>query len=169
MSGLEGSKTLKNLENAYTGEAETSRRYLAFARKAEQEGYPQVARLFRAAASAETVHACAHLRAMEGIRSTRENLEAAAGGETYEVESMYPPMVEEAKEEGLEQATRSLFNALLVEKIHATLFTSALEKLGRNEETDYWVCQVCGNTVEGEPAGDCPICSAKKSAFEKIG
>jgi rubrerythrin len=162
------SKTEKNLADAFAGESQANRKYLAFAKKAEEEGYGQVARLFRATALAETVHAHNHLRALGGIRSTAENLKEAIGGETYEFESMYPPMIEDARAEGNNGAIQSFYYANAVEKIHAELYRKAAEDLGKNEEMDYYVCQVCGNTVEGEPPDECPICKAKKEAFEKV-
>ena len=162
------SKTEKNLQEAFSGESQANRKYLAFAKKAEEEGYPQVAKLFRAAAEAETIHAHNHLRELGGIKSTRENLEEAINGESYEFQSMYPKMIEDAKAEGNEGALRSFNFANEVEKVHAELYKKALESLGKNEDVDYYVCQVCGNTVEGEAPDTCPICGAKKEAFKKI-
>jgi rubrerythrin len=160
--------TLDNLKEAFAGESQANRKYLAFAKKADEEGYAQVARLFRAAADAETVHAHAHLRVMGGIGSTEENLRQAIEGETEEFRSMYPRMMEEAKAEGDDAAYLSFANANAVEEIHAGLYRKALENLGRNEEVDYYVCQVCGNTVEGEAPDKCPICGAPKKMFNKI-
>jgi len=162
------SKTEKNLQDAFAGESQANRKYLAFAKKAEAEGYKQVAKLFRAAAEAETVHAFNHLRELGGIKSTKENLEAAIGGETYEFQSMYPQMIEDANAEGKKASMRSFHLANEVEKIHAALYKKALEKLGKNPEVDYYVCQVCGNTVEGEPPDKCPICSALKKMFKRV-
>jgi len=162
------SKSEKNLKEAFAGESQANRKYLAFAKKAEAEGFKQVARLFRAAAEAETVHAHNHLRELGGIKSTKENLEAAIGGETFEFESMYPKMIEEAKAEANMLAERTFVYANEVEKIHADLYKKALENLGNNVETDYYVCQVCGNTVEGAAPDECPVCKAKKQAFRKI-
>ncbi len=160
--------TDKNLLEAFAGESQANRKYLAFAKKAEEEGYRQIAKLFRAAAEAETVHALNHLRELGGIKSTRENLEAAISGESYEFQKMYPEFIEDAKKEGKESALRSFNFANEVEKIHAQLYRKALENLGRNPDVDYYVCQVCGNTVEGTPPDECPICGAKKEAFKKI-
>ena len=162
------SKTEKNLEEAFAGESQANRKYLAFAKKADDEGFKEVAKLFRAAAEAETIHAHNHLRELKGIKSTKENLQEAVGGETHEFKSMYPGMIEEAKAEGNQGAVRSFQFANDVEKIHADLYQKALENLGKNEETDYWVCKVCGNTVEGEPPDECPVCKAKKMAFYKV-
>lgn len=160
--------TEKNLQDAFAGESQANRKYLAFARKANKEGYSQVAKLFRAAAEAETVHAHSHLRALKGVGSTEENLKAAIGGETFEFESMYPPMIEAAEAEGAKAAVMSFKYANEVEKVHASLFTRAADALGKNVETDYYVCNVCGHTVEGEPPDKCPICSSAKKSFNKI-
>ncbi len=160
--------TMDNLKEAFAGESQANRKYLAFAKKADEEGYVQVAKLFRAAADAETVHAHAHLRVMKGIGSTDENLKQAIGGETEEFKAMYPRMMEEAKKEGEDAAHMSFANANAVEEIHAGLYQKALDNLGKNKETDYYVCQVCGNTVEGEAPDKCPICGAPKKMFRKI-
>ena len=162
------SKTLENLKEAFAGESQANRRYLAFAKKADEEGYAQAARLFRAAAEAETVHAHAHLRAMKGVKSTKENIQEAIDGETFEFTQMYPGMLEEAKEEGNKQAVMSFDNANQVEEIHAALYKKALENLGNNEEAVYYVCQVCGNTVEEEPPAKCPICHSPQKLFKKV-
>jgi len=162
------SRTEKDLQDAFAGESQANRKYLAFAKKADTEGYKQVAKLFRATADAETVHALNHLRELGGIKRTKENLEAAIGGETYEFQSMYPKMIEDAKSEGNKRAETSFNYANAVEKIHADLYKKALENLGNNPEVDYYVCQVCGNTVEGDPPDKCPICGALKRMFKKI-
>lgn len=162
------SKTEKNLQVAFAGESQANRRYLAFAKKADAEGYKQIAKLFRAAAEAETVHAHNHLRELGGIKSTKENLEEAINGETYEFMKMYPQMIEDAKAEGKKAALKSFSFANEVEKIHACLYKKALEILGKNPEVDYYVCQVCSNTVEGEPPDKCPICGALKKMFKKV-
>jgi len=162
------SKTEKNLQDAFAGESQANRKYLAFAKKAEEDGYKQIAKLFRAAAEAETVHAINHLRAFDGIKSTKENLGTAIGGETYEFQIMYPQMIEDAKAEGNKRAEMTFNYANAVEKIHAELYKKALENLGKNPEVDYYVCQVCGNTVEGEPPDKCPICGALKKMFKRV-
>ncbi len=162
------SKTEKNLKEAFAGESQANRKYLAFAKKAEQEGYRQVAKLFRAAADAETVHAHNHLKELGGIRSTKENLEEAITGETHEFKNMYPQMIEEANTEGVKGAVRSFAYANDVEKVHAALYQKALDSLGKNPEADIYVCQVCGYTVEGEAPDECPVCKAKKQSFKKI-
>ncbi|UCE82489.1 MAG: rubrerythrin family protein [Deltaproteobacteria bacterium] len=162
------SKTEQNLRDAFAGESQANRKYLAFAEKAEKEGYPQVAKLFRAAGAAETVHAHAHLRALGEIGSTAENLNVAVAGETHEFKSMYPEMIEVAKEEGNKKAERSFVFANEVEKVHADLYQQALDNLDSLEEADYYVCSVCGMTVENEPPDTCPVCGAKASAFFKV-
>jgi rubrerythrin len=162
------SKTEQNLREAFAGESQANRKYLAFAKKAEKDGYRQVAKLFRAAAEAETVHAHAHLRALGEIGSTLENLKVAVAGETHEFKSMYPDMIKEAKEEGKKAAERSFTFANEVEKIHAQLYQKAIDNLDSLEDTDYYVCSVCGMTVENEPPDTCPVCGAKASAFFKV-
>jgi rubrerythrin len=162
------SKSEKNLQDAFAGESQANRKYLAFAKKADQEGYKQVAKLFRAAAEAETVHAHNHLRTLGGIKSTKENLEEAISGESYEFQKMYPQMIEDAKAEDKKGALQSFNYANEVEKIHAELYKKAITNLGKNPEVDYYVCQVCGNTVEGEPPEKCPICNSPKKMFKKI-
>lgn len=161
-------KTKINLMEAFAGESQANRKYLAFAKKAEDEGFKQIAKLFRAAADAETVHALNHLRELGEIKSTKENLQAAIGGETHEFENMYPQMIKDAEKEGMKGALRSFNYANEVEKIHAALYKKALDNLGKNEVVDYYVCQVCGNTVEGEAPDKCPICGAPKKNFKKI-
>lgn len=160
--------TMDDLKAAFAGESQANRTYLGFAKKADQEGYPQVARLFRAAADAETVHALAHLRVMGGVRDTADNLKEAIGGETHEFTSMYPAMIEGAEKEGNEAAVETFDNANQVEKIHAGLYQKALDNLGDNEETVYFVCQYCGNTVENEAPERCPICGRPQKMFKKI-
>ena len=159
---------IDNLKDAFAGESMANRKYLAFAKKADEEGLKQVAKLFRAAAAAETVHAHNHLGIMDGIKTTEENLKEAISGETFEFKEMYPGYIDEAKEEGNKKAVWSFTIANKVEEIHAELYQKALEELGSNKETDYYVCQVCGNTVEDEAPDKCPICGAPKSKFEKI-
>ena len=169
MAELKGSKTEKNLLEAFAGESQANRRYLAFGKQADKEGYTQVAKLFRAAADAETVHAHAHLRALGGVRSTAENLKEAISGETHEFKEMYPSMIDDAKEEGNKAAERTFTYANEVEKVHATLYQKALDNLEALEEKDYYVCSVCGYTCENEPPDKCPVCGAKSSAFFKTG
>lgn len=163
------SKTEEALKEAFAGESQANRKYLAFAAKADQEGFAQAAKLFRAAAEAETVHAHAHLRAMKGIRSTKENLQEAIAGETHEFKSMYPAMIEAAKAEGHKEAERSFNFANEVEKIHAALYQKALDHLDGSQETySYYVCPVCGYTVGNEAPETCPVCGAKGKMFKKV-
>ncbi len=161
------SQTEKNLRDAFAGESQANRKYLAFAKEADKEGYPQVARLFRAAAEAETVHAHAHLKALGEVKSTIENLQAAIAGETHEFKNMYPDMIETAKSEGRKAAERSFAFANEVEKIHAGLYQKTLDNLGKNEDVEYYVCSVCGMTVENEAPEKCPVCGAARKAFFK--
>ena len=162
------SKSEKNLAEAFAGESQANRKYLAFAKKADDEGLAQVARLFRAAAAAETVHAHAHLRVLGGVGTTAANLEEAIGGETHEFTEMYPTMINEAKEEDNKGALMSFMYANAVEKIHAELYQKALTAMSGLAETAYFVCDVCGNTVEGEAPEKCPICGVSKDHFMKI-
>ena len=163
------SQTEKNLQEAFAGESQANRKYLAFAKKADQEGYPLVANLFRAAAEAETVHAHAHLRVLKGINSTAENLKEAVAGETHEFKSMYPDMIETAKSEGNKAAERTFSYANDVEKIHADLYQKALDSLDNPEDIEcYYVCGVCGYTCENEPPETCPVCKANIKAFSRV-
>ena len=162
---------MESLAKAFAGESQANRKYLAFAKRAEAEGYIQIAKLFRAAAEAETVHAHNHLRIMGGIKNTKENILEAIDGETYEFKHMYPEFLEIAAEEGENQASWSFNIANEVEKIHANLYQKASAALGNDsdlEAVDYYVCGVCGNTVEGNPPDKCPICKASAKVFLKI-
>jgi rubrerythrin len=161
--------TQDNLQEAFAGESQANRKYLAFAKKADDEGFNQIAKLFRAAAAAETVHAHKHLKVMGGIKSTKENLEEAIKGETHEYTKMYPQMILEAeKEGGKEQAIKSFDLANKVESIHANLYRNALEDMDNRESVDYYVCQVCGNTIENATPDKCHVCGAPSSMFTKI-
>ena len=162
------SKSEQHLRDAFAGESQANRKYLAFADKAEKDGYPQIAKLFRAAGAAETVHAHAHLRALGEIGSTADNLKVAVAGETHEFKNMYPEMIKDAKEEGNKTAERSFIFANEVEKIHAELYQNALDNMDSLEDADYYVCSVCGMTVEHEAPDTCPVCGAKASAFFKV-
>ena len=161
------SKTETNLQEAFAGESQANRKYLAFAKKAEAEGFKQAAKLFRAAAAAETIHAHNHLRELGAVKATRENLMTAISGESFEFQQMYPRMIAEAQAEGNARALLSFTYANAVEKVHAALYRKVLETLGRNAETDYHVCSVCGYTAEGEAPDECPVCKSKKPAFHK--
>lgn len=162
------SKTAQNLKDAFAGESQANRKYLAFAAQAEKEGKPQVAKLFRAVAEAETIHAHSHLRVAGGIGDTMANLQEAESGEIYEFKKMYPEMIADAQEEGDKKAERTFSYANEVEKIHAQLYRNAMDNIDSMEETDYHVCNVCGYTVEGEAPDKCPICNAPKKAFFKV-
>ena len=166
----EEKKTVINLREAFAGESQANRKYLAFAKKADEEGYHQVAKLFRAAAEAETIHAHNHLRALNGIGSTRENLMEAIEGETHEFKTMYPEMIAAAKEEKEAIALRSFMYANSVEKVHAGLYSSALGKLDSGvEEVEYYICPECGHTVAGSPPATCPFCGVDGSHFYTVG
>ena len=165
------SKTQENLEEAFAGESQANRRYLFSAGKAEKEGHSQIARLFRATAGAETVHARNHLEVMGGIGSTKDNLGEAVKGEHYEFTKMYPGFIEQAKAEGNEGAETSFYYANAVEKIHHNLYQKALNALEagqRLKDEPYYVCQVCGNTVAEEAPETCPICGAPRSKFKRV-
>ncbi len=164
-------KTNENLAAAFAGESQANRRYLAFAKKADEDGQAQIARLFRAAAAAETVHAHNHLRAMGGVKSTAENLGVAMAGEKYEYTKMYPDFMKDAKEEKKQQALGSFALANKVEEIHHRLYAAAADALKAGKKLRsvvYYVCQTCGNTVEKTAPGECPICSAPGSQFLKV-
>ena len=165
------SESIKKLKEAFAGESQANRRYLAYAKKADEEGLPQIAKLFRAAAHAETVHALNHLRIAGEVGMTVSNLDEAVSGETFEYTKMYPPYIDTAKKEGNKQAEWSFNIANQVEEIHAGLFSKAREALTKNESqapVDYSVCEVCGNTVEGLAPARCPICGAPQAKFTKI-
>ncbi len=164
-------ESVDNLRKAFAGESQANRRYLAFARKADEEGYTQVAKLFRAAAEAETVHALNHLTVVGESKSTLGNLDAAIAGETFEFKEMYPGYIAFAKKEGNQQAVWSFDVANKVEQVHAGFFSKAVEALKNKKElaqVDYYVCSVCGNTVESEAPEKCPICGSPKSKFFKV-
>jgi rubrerythrin len=163
--------TTDNLHEAFAGESQANRKYLFFAEKADEVGNKQIARLFRAAAEAETVHARNHLRVLGEIKTDKENLEAAVGGESYEFTTMYPEFIAQAKKEGNDKAVNSFDMANKVEQIHHELFGAALKDLEAGKaftDAPYFVCEVCGNTVEGEAPDRCPICGAPRSLFKKV-
>jgi rubrerythrin len=161
-------KSIQNLRAAFAGESQANRKYLAFADKAEKDGYPQVARLFRAAAEAETVHAMNHLKALKAIQATADNLKEAIAGETAEFLEMYPAMIAAAQAEGHREALRSFEFANEVEKVHAQLYQKALANLEKKEVVEIFVCSICGHTVEGEAPETCPVCKALKKFYKKI-
>jgi rubrerythrin len=169
VKGEKMSETKKNLMEAFAGESQANRKYLAFAKKADREGFTTIAKLFRAAAEAETVHAHAHLSALKGIGETADNLKEAIAGETYEFKNMYPQMIETASSEEEKAAERSFRFANEVEKVHAQLYQKALDNIDKPQEVVwYYVCSVCGNTVENEAPDTCPICGAKSKSFTKV-
>lgn len=165
-------QTDDNLQSAFTGESEACGRYLAFAKEAEKEGYSQIARLFRAAAAAEAVHAFRHLEARGALESTEKNLESAIAGEHYEFTKMYPEFIRQAEADGNTEARRAFSLASRVERIHHQLFENALTKLRAGvefTEFDYYVCSYCGNTVAGPPPETCPVCGRPREQFTKVG
>ena len=164
-------KTQDNLNDAFAGESQANRRYLFFAERADEEGHPVIARVFRAAAEAETVHARNHLKALGEIKSTGENLKAAISGEHYEFTQMYPGFIEQAKAEGNTDAESSFDLANKVEKIHHTLYEKALRFLDGGEpvkDEPYFVCQRCGYTVGGQAPEKCPVCGVPRSMFKRV-
>lgn len=162
------SKTSENLAAAFAGESQANRKYLAYAKKAEEEGYLGVAKLFRAAAAAETIHAHKHFAVMKGVKSTMENIKDAIAGETHEFKSMYPEMIAGAKEEGNKQAEISFSYANEVEKVHAALYQKALDEINNFPERNYYVCKICGYTIADGAPDVCPVCGAKHEYFFKV-
>ena len=159
-----------NLKEAFAGESQANRKYLAFARKAEQEGFANVARLFRTAAEAETIHALGHLGALGGVGATADNLRAAIEGETHEYSSMYPPMLQQAITDE-HKAKRMFGYALKAEAVHAKLYQMALDAVAQGKdlaETRFYLCPVCGHIELGEPPASCPICGAAKDKFMQV-
>jgi len=164
-------KTDQNLAEAFSGESQANRKYLAYGEAAGKDGLPQVAKLFRAVAAAETIHAHAHLRAMGGIKATAENLKTAISGERHEFEAMYPAFVATAEAEGAKLALISMKRAMEVEKVHHGLFVDALEAVENGKDlTDgsIHVCTICGHTVIGDVPDQCPVCKAKAGMFTEI-
>ncbi|MBN1189216.1 MAG: rubrerythrin family protein [Dehalococcoidales bacterium] len=165
-------KTDGNLQSAFAGECQAYCRYILYASKAEQEGYPEVGSLFRAAAAAEMVHLRNHYTVMDAVGATRDNLLAAATSEHREITGFYPSMVEKAMEEKAERARLSFTYALEAERVHNSLFEEALQnfKAGQKmEERKYYVCQSCGNLVTGEPPQKCAICGHGAESFKQVG
>ena len=164
------SSTMDNLKSAFAGESQANQKYRAFAKKAEQDGFPNVARLFRTAAEAERIHAEGHLKSMEGVGSTADNLQAAISGETYEFKDMYPPMLEQAKADD-HKAKRMFGYALEAEAVHAKLYAMALEAVKQGKdltEVEFYLCPVCGNIEIGKPTEPCKVCGAKADKFVLI-
>lgn len=168
MSELQGTQTEKDLQEAFSGESQANRKYLAFAQKAEQDGHAQVAKLFRAVAAAETIHAHAHFRLLKGVGSTEANLKDAMAGESEEFSKMYPKMMKTAEDAGLTAALRTFTYANEVEKVHHDLFAGALNNLAQLEDADYYVCKVCGHTHAGKPDVPCPVCGAAPEVYFKV-
>jgi len=163
------SKSYDDLMAAFAGESQANRKYTAYAIKADEEGFPQVARLFRAAAAGETVHALNHFRAADEVKSTQENLTAAITGEHYEVVDMYPGMIADAQAEENRPAVKSFIRAWNVEKVHEALYRAALETLGKETEIcDYWVCPECGFVQEKNAPDKCPKCGHIGTEFFKV-
>ncbi|MDD5458581.1 MAG: rubrerythrin family protein [Phycisphaerae bacterium] len=163
--------TKENLKDAFAGESQANRKYLAFAKIAEKEGYPGIAKLLRAAAEGETVHAHAHLRALGELKSTAENLQEAIAGEQHEFKEMYPKYLEEALAEGDQKALNSFRNATAVEQVHASLFIEALEAIQTEKDMRtraIYVCQVCGNVVLDSVPAACPVCGVKPEKYEEV-
>jgi rubrerythrin len=162
--------TENDLKAAFAGESQANRKYLAFAKKAEQEGFKNVACLFRTAAEAETIHALGHLNALDAVKSTAENLRAAVEGETYEYTEMYPPMLDMALKEN-HKAKRMFGYAAQAEAVHARLYKLALEAVAKGkdlEETKLYLCPVCGHIELGNPPDICPICGVKGDKFVQV-
>ena len=163
--------TKDNLQAAFAGESQANRTYLAFAKKAEADGLGQIAKLFRAAAAAETVHAHAHLRVLDGVSDTASNLKAAIDGEGHEFEEMYPEFIKQAEAEDNKRALVSFRNAMAVEKVHYDLYSEALETLSGGSDlpaASIFVCGVCGHTVVGEAPERCQVCGAPKKQFQEV-
>ena len=163
--------TRENLQAAFAGESQANRMYLAFAKKADQDGFPHTARLFRAAAAAETVHAHAHFRVLGGVKTTEDNLKAAIAGEAHEFHEMYPAFLAEAEAAGEKGAVLSFRYALAVEKIHHDLYAEALAAFTSGQDTtagDMWVCAVCGHTIRGTAPERCPVCGAAHEKYTKV-
>lgn len=164
------SQTKDHLKEAFAGESQANQKYRAFARKAERDGFPNIARLFRTTAEAERIHAEGHLVALESIGSTVENLKAAIDGETYEYKEMYPPMLEEA--EAVAHRARTMFGyAVKAEEVHAKLYALALEAAAQGKDlevVDFYLCPVCGHIEFGTAPGECPICGLKGEKFITI-
>jgi rubrerythrin len=161
----------QNLQDAFAGESQANRKYLAFAKKADQEGLPNVAKLFRAAAAAETVHAHAHLRALGGIKSTAENLKEAVEGERYEFQEMYPSFIATAEAEDNKKALISFKNANTVEKTHHGLYSEAAAAVEAGNDLParkIYVCEICGHTHYGEAPEKCPVCNAPQARFSEV-
>ena len=161
--------TQDNLKEAFAGESQASQKYRAFANKAERDGFPNVAKLFRTASAAEQIHAEGHFKAMDGVGSTADNLQSAIDGETYEFTEMYPPMIEQAESD--EHKAKRMFNyAAGAEAVHAKIYKMALHAVQRGEDfaEEFFLCPVCGHIELGAPPENCPICGAKGKVFLQV-
>ncbi len=162
--------TKDNLKEAFAGESQANQKYRAFAKKAEKEGFQNIAKLFNTAAEAERIHAEGHLNSLEGIGSTVENLKGAIAGETYEFSEMYPPMYDQAVADD-HKAKRMFKYALEAEKVHAELYARALEAAEQGKDldvSDIYLCPICGHIEFGEPKNNCPVCGAVASKYVKV-
>ena len=162
--------TAENLQAAFAGESQANRKYTAFARKAEKDGFPQVAKLFRATAEAETIHAMGHLASMGAVSSTADNLKGAVQGETYEYTEMYPPMLAQAQKE--QHRAKTMFNwALQVERVHADLYNKALQAVLSGQDmgtAEIYLCPVCGHLEIGKPSAKCPVCGLPADKYRRM-
>jgi rubrerythrin len=161
-------KTEKNLYTAFVGEAKAALRLKGYAEKADKEGYPQMARLFRAISAAEEIHALGHLRLLKIIKSTEENLKASFEREVSVSENIYPELIRVAEEEGDEAARISFSHARDAEEVHGKLYKGAIDQMIRETETPYHVCEICGFVIEGDAPDNCPVCGAPKDKFKRI-
>ena len=164
-------KSMEDLQDAFAGESQANRKYLAFARRAENEGFVNIARLFRATAEAETIHANSHMRVLKTVKTTEENLTGAMAGEEFEFKSMYPKFIEEATAEKANAANISFKNAMAVEQVHYSLYSAAMERIKTGEDltnSKIYVCEICGNTVLDDAPEKCPVCNAARSKFTEI-
>jgi rubrerythrin len=175
-ASVEREETMKkitnvNLQSAFAGESQAHIRYANFAERAQKDGLANIARLFEAASASEQIHASNHLKALDGVQDTPSNLTAAAGGEEFEIEEMYPTYITVAEQQAEKRAQRSMQNALQAEKIHLGLYRNASANLTAGKDigaVDYYVCPVCGYTMEGNPPDVCPVCGAKHDTFRKF-
>lgn len=169
MAGMEtNAKTTKNLEAAFAGESMANRSYLAFAKQAEEEGYPAIAKRFRVAAESETIHALRHLKTLGRVGSTAENLQAAIGGENHEHTSMYPGFMDIAKEEGEKSAREAFRRANEAEKFHERMFAEALSDLEKATDKRYYICLECGMTYEEGVPDECVVCGHPKEQIVEV-
>ncbi len=159
--------TIDNLKEAFAGESQANQKYLNFARKAEQDGFKNIAKLFRLTAEAEKIHAEGHFKSLDGVGSTAQNLQAAIDGETYEYTKMYPPMLQQAEADG-HKAKRMFGYAVEAEAVHAKLYSMALEAVRQGKDLtniEFYLCPVCGYIEIGKPTKECPVCGTKAEKF----